>query len=148
MKDKKDIIRIFLICVIMISLGLAFNMEEDHKYLPFMVFMAFVTLMFFLSVISQSDWKRSQKTLLFFIASLAEMLWLGWVGVTLNQWFTLGFMGAVCGTWFVVHLVYIYLHQRRVVSRWNAAYTVWKSRDRHTEKAISRIKNTDGRLQA
>ena len=61
MKDKKDFIRIFLVCVIMLSLGFAFNMEEDHKYLPFMVFMAFVTLMFFLSVISQSNLKRNQQ---------------------------------------------------------------------------------------
>ena len=59
----------------------------------------------------------------FFFVSLAEMLWLGWVGVTLNWPFTLGFMGAVCAAWFLINLVYIYLRQRRVVVRWNAAYS-------------------------
>lgn len=38
-----------------------------------------------------------------------------------------GFMGTVCVAWFLINLVYIYLHQRRVVSRWNVAYTTWKS---------------------
>ena len=32
------------------------------------------------------------------MVSLAEMLWLGWVGATLGRWYTLGFMGAVCVT--------------------------------------------------
>ena len=127
MKDKKDIIRIFLVCVIMLSLGFAFNMEEDHKYLPFMVFMAFVTLMFFLSVISQSNLKRNQQSLFFFFVSLAEMLWLGWVGVTLNWQFALSFMGVVGVTWFLVNLVSAYVRQRSVVVRWNTADTVWKS---------------------
>lgn len=127
MKDRKDIIRIFLVCVIMLSLGFAFNMEEDYKYLPFMVFMAFVTLMFFLSIISQSNLKRNQKSIFFFFVSLAEMLWLGWAGITLNWWFVLSFMGVVAVTWFVINLVYIYIHQRQVVSRWNMSYTEWKS---------------------
>ena len=127
MKNKREIIGLFLICALMVSLGLAFNPEEDQRYLPFLVVMAFVTLMFFLVKIGQSDLKRHHKTLFFFFASLAEMLWLGWVGITLNGWFTLGFMGVVCVTWFLVNLVYVYLHQRRVVSRWNAAYTAWKS---------------------
>ena len=127
MKNKREIIGLFLICALMVSLGLAFNPEEDQRYLPFLVVMAFVTLMFFLVKIGQSDLKRHHKTLFFFFASLAEMLWLGWVGITLNGWFTLGFMGVVCVTWFLVNLVYVYLHQRRVVSRWNIAYTAWKS---------------------
>ena len=127
MKNKREIIGLFLICALMVSLGLAFNPEEDQRYLPFLVVMAFVTLMFFLVKIGQSDLKRHHKTLFFFFASLAEMLWLGWVGITLNGWFTLGFMGVVCVTWFLVNLVYVYLHQRRVVSRCNIAYTAWKS---------------------
>ena len=127
MKNKREIIGLFLICALMVSLGLAFNPEEDQRYLPFLVVMAFVTLMFFFVKIGQSDLKRHHKTLFFFFASLAEMLWLGWVGITLNGWFTLGFMGVVCVTWFLVNLVYVYLHQRRVVSRWNVAYTAWKS---------------------
>ena len=127
MKNKREIIGLFLICALMVSLGLAFNPEEDQRYLPFLVVMAFVTMMFFLVKIGQSDLKRHHKTLFFFFASLAEMLWLGWVGITLNGWFTLGFMGVVCVTWFLVNLVYVYLHQRRVVSRWNIAYTAWKS---------------------
>ena len=127
MKNKREIIGLFLICALMVSLGLAFNPEEDQRYLPFLVVMAFVTLMFFLVKIGQSDLKRHHKTLFFFFASLAEMLWLGWVGITLNGWFTLGFMGVVCVTWFLVNLVYVYLHLRRVVSRWNIAYTAWKS---------------------
>lgn len=127
MKNKREIIGLFLICALMVSLGLAFNPEEDQRYLPFLVVMAFVTLMLFLVKIGQSDLKRHHKTLFFFFASLAEMLWLGWVGITLNGWFTLGFMGVVCVTWFLVNLVYVYLHQRRVVSRWNIAYTAWKS---------------------
>lgn len=92
-----------------------------------MVVMAFVTLMFFLVKISQSNLKKQYKTILFFFVSLAEMLWLGWVGITLNGRFTLGFMGTVGVAWFLINLVYIYLHQRRVVSRWNIAYTAWKS---------------------
>ena len=127
MKNKREIIGLFLICALMVSLGLAFNPEEDQRYLPFLVVMAFVTLMFFLVKIGQSNLKRHHKTLFFFFASLAEMLWLGWVGITLNGWFTLGFIGVVCVTWFLVNLVYVYLHQRRVVSRWNIAYTAWKS---------------------
>lgn len=120
-------IGIFLICVMMVSLGLAFDLEKDQRYLPFLIAMAFVTLMFFLMKGSQSNLKKQHKTIFFFFVSLAEMLWLGWVGVTLNWSFTLGFMGAVCAAWFLINLVYIYLRQRRVVLRWNAAYTTWKS---------------------
>ena len=150
MKNKREIIGLFLICALMVSLGLAFNPEEDQRYLPFLVVMAFVTLMFFLVKIGQSNLKRHHKTLFFFFASLAEMLWLGWVGITLNGWFTLGFMGVVCVTWFLVNLVYVYLHQRRVVSRWNAAYTAWKSGGsaenylKEMEQCEAEIKNDTG----
>jgi len=150
LKNKREIIGLFLICALMVSLGLAFNPEEDQRYLPFLVVMAFVTLMFFLVKIGQSDLKRHHKTLFFFFASLAEMLWLGWVGITLNGWFTLGFMGVVCVTWFLVNLVYVYLHQRRVVSRWNAAYTAWKSGGsaenylKEMEQCEAEIKNDTG----
>lgn len=150
MKNKREIIGLFLICALMVSLGLAFNPEEDQRYLPFLVVMAFVTLMFFLVKIGQSDLKRHHKTLFFFFASLAEMLWLGWVGITLNGWFTLGFMGVVCVTWFLVNLVYVYLHQRRVVSRWNIAYTAWKSGGsaenylKEMEQCEAEIKNDTG----
>lgn len=150
MKNKREIIGLFLICALMVSLGLAFNPEEDQRYLPFLVVMAFVTLMFFLVKIGQSDLKGHHKTLFFFFASLAEMLWLGWVGITLNGWFTLGFMGVVCVTWFLVNLVYVYLHQRRVVSRWNAAYTAWKSGGsaenylKEMEQCEAEIKNDTG----
>lgn len=150
MKNKREIIGLFLICALMVSLGLAFNPEEDQRYLPFLVVMAFVTLMFFFVKIGQSDLKRHHKTLFFFFASLAEMLWLGWVGITLNGWFTLGFMGVVCVTWFLVNLVYVYLHQRRVVSRWNAAYTAWKSGGsaenylKEMEQCEAEIKNDTG----
>lgn len=111
----------------MVSLGLAFNPKEDLGYLPFLVVIGFVTLMFFLVKISRSNLKKQYKIILFFFVSLAEMLWLGWVGVILNGLFTLGFIGTVCVAWFLINLVYIYLHQRRVVSRWNIAYTAWKS---------------------
>ena len=111
----------------MISLGAAFDPERDYKYLPFMVLIAFVMLMFFLLTISRSNLNRHLKTVFFFFVSLAVMLWLGWVGVTLNRRFALGFMGLVCITWFLINLVCIYLHQRRVVTRWNTAYAVWKS---------------------
>lgn len=124
---KKEIIGIFLIGAVMVSLGLAFNPEEDLGYLPFLAVMAFVTLIFFLVKISKFNLKKQYKTILFFFVSLAEMLWLGWVGITLNGRFTLGFMGAVCVAWFLINLVYVYLHQRRVVSRWNVAYAAWKS---------------------
>jgi hypothetical protein len=127
LKKKKEIIGIFLIGAVMVSLGLAFNPKEDLGYLPFLVVIAFVTLMFFLVKISQSNLKKQYKTILFFFVSLAEMLWLGWVGITLNGRFTLGFMGMVCAAWFLINLVYIYLHQRRVVARWNTAYAAWKS---------------------
>lgn len=127
MKDPRDIIRVFLTCVIMVSLGLVYNMEGEQGYSAFLVFMAFVTLIFFLMKIGQSNWKRSQKTMFFFFASLAEMLWLGWVGIALNWWFALGFMGAVCTTWFLINLVYTYLYQRPVVSKWNTAYLAWKA---------------------
>ena len=83
-------IGISLICVMMVSLGLAFDPEKDQRYLPFLIAMAFVTLMFFLVKSSQSNLKRQHKTLLFYFASLAEMLWLGWVGVTFSWPFTLG----------------------------------------------------------
>ena len=127
MKNRRELIGIFLRCVIMISLGAAFDPERDYKYLPFMVLIAFVMLMFFLLTISRSNLNRHLKTVFFFFVSLAVMLWLGWVGVTLNRRFALGFMGLVCITWFLINLVCIYLHQRRVVTRWNTAYAVWKS---------------------
>lgn len=127
MKKKREIIGYFMICLIMVSFGLAFDPEKDRKYLPFMVVMAFVTLMFFLMKISRSNWRERQKTFLFFFISLAETLWLNWVGITLNWWSILLFMGVVCLAWFLINLIYSYLHQRRVVSRWNTAYTIWKS---------------------
>ena len=86
------------------------------------------------------------------MVSLAEMLWLGWVGATLDRWFTLGFMGAVCVTWFFINLIYIYLHQRRVVSRWNAAYAAWKSGGspedymKEIEQCEAEIKNDTGTM--
>ena len=86
------------------------------------------------------------------MVSLAEMLWLGWVGATLGRWFTLGFMGAVCVTWFFINLIYIYLHQRRVVSRWNAAYAAWKSGGspedymKEIEQCEAEIKNDTGTM--
>lgn len=111
----------------MISLGAAFDLERDYKYLPFMVLIAFVMLIFFLLTVSRSDLNRQLKTVFFFFVSLAVMLWLGWVGVALSWQFTLGFMGSVGITWFLINLFCIYLHQRRVVARWNTAYAAWKS---------------------
>lgn len=84
MKNKREIFGLFLICAVMVSLGVAYNPEEDLDYLPFLVVMAFVTLMFFIMKISQSNLKKQYKTILFFFVSLVEMLWLGWVGITLN----------------------------------------------------------------
>ena len=66
LKNKREIVGIFLICAVMVSLGLAFNPEEDLAYLPFLVVMAFVTLMFLLVKISQSNVKKQYKTILFF----------------------------------------------------------------------------------
>lgn len=48
----------------------------------FLAVMAFVTLIFFLVKISKFNLKKQYKTILFFFVSLAEMLWLGWVGIT------------------------------------------------------------------
>ena len=127
MKNKRGLIGVFLRCVLMISLGMAFDPERDYKYLPFMILIAFVMLMFFLLTISRSNLNRHLKTVFFFFVSLAVMLWLGWVGVTLSWQFTLGFMGSVCITWFLINIFCIYLHQRRVVARWNTAYAAWKS---------------------
>ena len=147
---KKEIIGIFLIGAVMVSLGSAFNPEEDLGYLPFLAVMAFVTLIFFLVKISKFNLKKQYKTILFFFVSLAEMLWLGWVGITLNGRFTLGFMGAVCVAWFLINLVYVYLHKRRVVSRWNVAYAAWKSGGsaedymKEMEQCEAEIKNDTG----
>ena len=127
MKNKRGLIGIFLRCVILISLGAAFDPERDYKYLPFMIFIAFVMLIFFLLSISQSNLKRHQKSILFFFTSLVVMLWLGWIGMTLGWQFTLGFMSIVCITWFLINLFCVYLHQRRVVTRWSTAYAAWKS---------------------
>ena len=116
----------------------------------FLAVMAFVTLIFFLVKISQFNLKKQYKTILFFFVSLAEMLWLGWVGITWNGRFTLGFMGAVCVAWFLINLVYVYLHKRRVVSRWNVAYTAWKSGGsaedymKEMEQCEAEIKNDTG----
>ena len=49
----------------MISLGMAFDLERDYKYLPFMVLIAFVMLMFFLLTISRSNLNRHLKTVFF-----------------------------------------------------------------------------------
>lgn len=150
MKNKREIVGFLGICVMMVSLGLAFNPEEDQRYSPFLVIMAFVTLMIFLVKGSQSNLKRQHKTIFFFFASLAEMLWLRWVGVTLNCRFTLGFMGAVCTIWFLINLICVYLSQRQVVSRWNEAYEVWKSGGsgedylKAMEQCEAQIKNDTG----
>ena len=127
MKNKKGLIGIFLRCAILLLLGLAFDPERDYRYLPIMILIAFVILIFFLLKISRSNLKRYHKTVFFFFVSLAVMLWLGWVGVTLSWQLTLGFMGMVCITWFLINIFCIYLHQRRVVARWNVAYAAWKS---------------------
>ena len=54
----------------MISLGMAFDLERDYKYLPFMVLIAFVMLMFFLLTISRSNLNRHLKTVFFFFVSI------------------------------------------------------------------------------
>lgn len=134
----------------MVSLGMAFDPKEDRRYLPFLVVMAFVTLMFFLVKISRYNLKRHHKTIFIFFVSLAETLWLGWVGVTLDGWFTLSFMGAACVTYFLVNLVVTFLHQRRVVSRWNTAFSAWKSGGsaedymKEMEQCEAEIKNDTG----
>ena len=62
----------------------------------------------------------------------------------------MGFMGAVCVAWFLINLVYVYLHKRRVVSRWNVAYTAWKSGGsaedymKEMEQCEAEIKNDTG----
>lgn len=60
MKNKREIIGIFLIWVIMVSFGLAFDPEKDQKHLPFLVVIAFVTLMFFLVKINQTKTEAEQ----------------------------------------------------------------------------------------
>lgn len=60
----------------MISLGMAFDLERDYKYLPFMVLIAFVMLMFFLLTISRSNLNRHLKTVFFFLVSLV-VAWMG-----------------------------------------------------------------------
>ena len=150
MKNKRELIGIFLRCVIMLSLGLAFDPERDYRYLPFMILIAFVMLILFLLKISRSNLKRHHKTVFFFFVSLLVMLWLGWVGVTLSWQLTLGFMGLVSITWFLINLVCIYLHQRRVVARWNTAYAAWKSRGsaedymKEMEQCEAKIKDDTG----
>lgn len=134
----------------MLSLGLAFDLERDYRYLPFMILIAFVMLIFFLLKINQSNLKRHHKTVFFFFVSLSVMLWLGWVGVTLSWQLTLGFMGLVCITWFLINIFCIYLHQRRVVARWNTAYAAWKSGGsaedymKEMEQCEAEIKNDTG----
>ena len=150
MKNKGKIIRSFLIGVIMVSLGIAFDPEKDQEYRPFLVVIAFATLIFFLVEINLFNLKRHYKTIFLFFISLTEMLWLGWVGVTLSWQFTLGFMAAVCGTWFLINLVWVYLHQRKVVSQWNTAYAAWKSGGsaedymKEMEQCEAKIKNDTG----
>lgn len=61
LKNKLEFIGIFLRCAIMVLLGLAFNPERDRRYLPFMVIIAFVMLMFFLMKIIQFNLKKHQK---------------------------------------------------------------------------------------
>lgn len=146
MKNKKGLIGIFLRCVIMLLLGLAFDPERDYRYLPFMILIAFAILIFFLLKISQSNLKRYHKTVFFFFVSLAVMLWLGWVGVTLSWQLTLGFMGMVCITWFLINIFCIYLHQRQVVFRWNIAYAAWKSGG-SAEGYLKEMEQCEGELE-
>lgn len=146
MKNKRGLIGVFLRCVLMISLGMAFDPERDYKYLPFMVLIAFVMLMFFLLTISRSNLNKHLKTVFFFFVSLAVMLWLGWVGVILSWQFTLGFMGSVYITWFLINIFCIYLHQRRVVARWNTAYAAWKSGG-SAEDYLEEMEQCEGELK-
>ena len=139
-----------MICVMMIFWGLAFDLEKAQRYLPLLVVIAFVTLLFLLVKINQLNLKRHHKTIFFFFVSLTGMLWLGWVGITLSCPFTLGFMVAVCVTWFLISFIWVYLHQRKVVSQWNAAYTAWKSGGsaenylKEMEQCEAKIKNDTG----
>lgn len=127
MRDERDRIRIFLTCAGMVLLGYIFNKEGERGYSAFLIFMAFITLLYILMIIGQTDWQRRRKTISVFLFSLAETLWLGWVGIPLNRRFILCFMGAVCAAWFLLNLVYIYLYQRPVIARWNTACAAWKS---------------------
>ena len=146
MKNKKGLIGIFLRCVIMLLLGMAFDPERDYRYLPIMILIAFAILIFFLLKISRSNLKRYHKIVFFFFVSLAVMLWLGWVGVILSWQLTLGFMGMVCITWFLISIFCIYLHQRRVVSRWNIAYAAWKSGG-SAEDYLKEMEQCEGELE-
>lgn len=150
MNNKRSMIGIFLICVIMVSFGLAYDPGLDQRYLPFLIVMSFVTLLFFFVKISQSNLKRRKKSILLFAASLAETLWLNLVGITLDEWFGLLFIGAICLAWFLVNFLCTYFRQRRVVSRWNEAYSVWKSGGseedylREMEQCEAEIENDTG----
>lgn len=146
MKNKSEFIGIFLRCAIMVLLGLAFNPERDRRYLPFMVIIAFVMLMFFLMKINQSNLKKHQKTILFFFVSLGVTLWLGWVGITLNWQSTLSFMALACIVWFFINLFSAYVRQRRVVSRWNAAYSAWTSGG-HAEDYLKEIERCEEEIK-
>lgn len=146
MKNKKGLIGIFLRCVILLLLGLAFDLERDYRYLPIMILIAFAILIFFLLKISRSNLKRYHKTVFFFFVSLAAMLWLGWVGVTLSWQFTLGFMGMVCITWFLINIFCVYLHQRWVITRWNTAYAAWKSGG-SAEDYLEEMEQCEGELK-
>ena len=68
----------------MVSLGLAFNPEEDLGYLPFLAVMAFVTLIFFLVKISQFNLKKQYKTILFFCFTGRNAV--AWVGRHNIKW--------------------------------------------------------------
>ena len=146
MKNRKGLIGIFLRCAILLLLGLAFDPERDYRYLPIMILIAFVILIFFLLKISRSNLKRYHKTVFFFFVSLAVMLWLGWVGVTLSWQLTLSFMGMVCITWFLINIFCIYLHQRRVVARWNVVYAAWKSGG-SAEDYLKEMEQCEGELE-
>lgn len=106
----------------MVSLGLAFNIENKQGYSAHLVFVAFVTLLFFFVTISQCSAGQSLKGIFLFLVSLAETMWLEWIGVSLNLWSALLWAGAVCAAWFFIHVWPDIFRQMRVVSRWNTAY--------------------------
>lgn len=59
-------------------------------------------------------------------------------------------MVAVCVTWFLISLIWVYLHQRKVVFQWNAAYTACESGGsaesylKGREQCEAKIKNDTG----
>ena len=127
-------------CVLMISLGMAFDPERDYKYLPFMILIAFVMLMAgpaanFASVMILSRTNGRRATMIYIASVVVTAIGFGLLIDCLlpDSWFVLpvsasgachqaesaGWFTMACGALLIMLLIYSLVVQRLIKRRHN-----------------------------